>query len=84
MRTPFYIPASVIIALVWTGLAVLFGIVGWRIVMIWRTRNRDSASTYKEVVENLKNLRSRGLLDDDEFRAVKSNLGERLKSREDL
>ncbi len=52
--------------------------------MIWRTRNRDSASTYKEVVENLKNLRSRGLLDDDEFRAVKSNLGERLKSREDL
>jgi len=63
-------------AIIWLSVVAILSLAGWYFVTGWRDRNND-VSTDVDVLSNFQKMRQQGVLDEDEFRAIKTNLGGR-------
>ena len=66
---------------IWTAAAIILALAGWSYVTGWRDRN-STVGTDVDVLSNFRELRQQGVLDDDEFRTIKANMGGRDKRRD--
>ena len=71
-----YINSSVGQAIIWLSVVAVLTLAGWYFVTGWRDRN-NSVSTDVDVLSNFREMRRQGVLDEDEFRTIKTNLGGR-------
>ena len=75
-----YLTPAVARAIAWSAVAMVVSIGGWHFVSAWRDRN-SGVDTDVDVLANFHEMRQRGVLDDDEFRTIKANLGVRTNRK---
>lgn len=77
-----YLTSPVAQAIYWLAAATILSLAGWSYVTGWRDENVSGDNA--DVLSNMRDLRRQGLLDEDEFRTIKSSIGDqrRKKTRE--
>lgn len=68
--------SSIAQAVYWLAALLILSLAGWSYVTNWRDENVSESSS-SDVLANMRDLRRQGLLDDDEFRTIKTSIGDR-------
>lgn len=75
-----YLSSSTAQGIIWLAVALILSLVGWHFVTGWRDRN-SSVDADVDVLSNFREMREQGVLDDDEFRTIKSNMSGQSRQR---
>lgn len=74
-----YLTSPVAQGIYWLAAAIILSLAGWSYVTGWRDENVSGDGT--DVMSNMRDLRRQGLLDEDEFRTIKSSIGNQPRKR---
>lgn len=74
-----YLTSSVAQGIYWLAAAIILSLAGWSYVTGWRDENVREGNA--DVLSSMRDLRRQGLLDEDEFRTIKSSIGDRPRKK---
>lgn len=70
-----YLTSPVAQAIYWLAVAVILCLAGWSYVTGWRNENVGDSND-EDVLAKMRELRRQGVLEEDEFRTIKSNISD--------